>query len=152
MKNLLKTLAIGLAVVFTIGCGKDNVEPEVKDEFYFRYTLINGDYTETILKDFYLNKGYEGEFYRELVTSIGWKEFEEQVRFPNRFYSLEFKHLKNTDRVRFSPRSSIRSTYFQRFKYEDGSVRQNFKLEDFEIVSETESYIHYRLVADDLVK
>lgn len=155
MKNSIKnTILVAVMVVlgvFLVGCGKDNVQPEFRDSFTFRFNLANGYLTHTILRDFYLNKGYEGEFYRKSVSSLASSEINDYVRFPNRFYSLEFKHLKNTDRVSLA-NSSISSDHFQRLQYENGNVRQYLKIEDFEIVAETESYIHYRLVADDLVK
>lgn len=153
MKKLIKNtiLTVTVVVLTIVGCKKDNVEPEFRDRFTFRFNLSNGYLTHTILRDFYLNKGYEGEFYRKSVSNLASSEINDYVRFPNRFYSLEFKHLKNTDRVRLI-NSSISSDHLQRLQYEDGSVRQYLKIEDFEIVAETESYIHYRLVADDLVK
>lgn len=141
MKKLLKTLAIGLAVVFTIGCGKDNVEPEVKDEFRLFYNNYQ------FIRDCYINKGHSTEMYFRALTPYRRELTNGKTRgytYPFKFHSIEFKEFKS-----MPLEVSEDGLWHDLFMYIDG---EEVDRPDFEIVAETSEYIHYRLVADDLVK
>ena len=141
MKKLLKTLAIGLAVIFTIGCGKDNVEPEVRDEFRLFYNNYQ------FLMDCYINKGHSTEMYFKSLVPNGKEITNGKTKgytYLFKFHSIEFKELKD-----MPLEVSEYGLWYDLFMYIDGEAVDR---PDFEIVAETSDYIHYRLVADDLVK
>ena len=131
MKKLLKTLAIGLAVVFTVGCGKDVI---VEDEFRLYYSNYQ------FIKDFYINKGHSTEtYFKSLVPNgrviINGKR--EGYTFPFKLHSIEFKELKGV-----SLEVSEDGLWYDIFMYING---ESVNRPDFEIVAETSEYTLLRL-------
>ena len=139
MKNLLKTLAIGLVVVFTIGCDKDK-DSIVENEFRIHFK------TRQILEDLYINKGHSSEMYFRYVSPphgiTNGKRGEHT--FPFKFHSIEFKELKG-----MPLETNEDGLWYDLFMYIDG---KEIDKPDFKVVLETSEYIRYRFTAEDLVK